>query len=140
MFTRTFQLLAVLFCVVAMVGCEGEQGETGLTGPVGPDGPEGPEGPSVILCMGEINGIVSPPAVVSSWPSDVTVTVELLDMTETGASITAAIALQTAVEALILTEYKHSIAVGGGWNPIKIRGTDTVSGKFVNIVGQYKIG
>ena len=68
MFAKTFKLLAVLFCVVAMVGCEGEQG------PAGAVGPEGPPGPSVVICMGEINGEVNPPTVVSSYPSEVTVT------------------------------------------------------------------
>lgn len=72
MFARMFQLLVVLLCVVALVGCEGDEGPAG---PAGSVGPEGPPGPSVILCMGEINGVANPAAVISSWPSDVTIAV-----------------------------------------------------------------
>jgi len=69
MLARTFHLLAVLLCVVALAGCEGDRG------PTGPAGPPGPTGPSVVVCFGEINGWANPADVVYSWPADVIVSV-----------------------------------------------------------------
>lgn len=81
MLARTFHLLAVLLCVVALAGCEGDEG---------PTGPAGPPGPSVVVCFGEIDGYANPAGVVYSWPADVIVSVVdivtgIWDVTLTGA-------------------------------------------------------
>lgn len=98
MLARTFHLLAVLLCVVALAGCEGDEG---------PTGPAGPPGPSLVVCFGEINGYSNPADVVNSWPADVIVSVVdvstgIWDVTLTGTF--------TSTEGSILTTITDNYA------------------------------
>lgn len=57
MLAKTLQIVLILVCVFAFVGCEGPEGPAGpkgAQGPAGQDGEDGPPGPSTILAFGVI--------------------------------------------------------------------------------------